>query len=369
MKIKHTGLIFLMSLFCAVLYAQQDKSASNNEPLRLGIVGLSHAHLWEVISRLDRGDFEVVGIAEKNTALWNNKALKEKVASDLFFEDLDEMLAKTKPQAVIVYESIYDHLRVVEACAKYGVHVMVEKPLSTNVKDAKRMLDLAKENNIFLLTNYETTWYPTIHKAYDMIQDGFVGNLSRINIYDGHGGPIEIGCGPEFTDWLTDPVLNGGGAVIDFGCYGANISTWIMKGQKPLSVYAVLKQQKPAIYPKVDDDATIVIEYPKVTVIAMASWNWPISRKDMHIYGDKNYIYQDDKTSMRIHRDDKETRLEVPEMTAPYNDAFLYLKAVVNGDISVKPDDLSSPENNLTVVEILEAAIESSKTGKVIKLQ
>ncbi len=369
MKIKNIGFIFLISLFSMTLFAQQEKAAIDNQPLRLGIVGLSHAHLWEVISRLDRNDFVVVGVAEKNTALWDNKALKAKVASDLFFQDLDEMLVKTKPQAVIVYESIYDHLRVVETCAKYGVHVMVEKPLSTNVKDAKRMLDLAKKNNIYLLTNYETTWYQTIHRAYDMIQDGLVGNLSRINIYDGHGGPIEIGCSPQFTSWLTDPKLNGGGAVIDFGCYGANIATWMMKGQKPISVYAVLKQQKPAIYPKVDDDATIVIEYPKVTVIAMASWNWAISRKDMHIYGDKGYIYQDNKNSMRVYHDNEERLLFVPEMNPPYNDAFLYLKAVVNGQITVKPDDLSASENNLTVVEILEAAIKSSKTGKVVKLQ
>jgi len=343
--------------------------AQDNKPLRLGVAGLSHGHLWEVLSRLDRGDFEVVGVAEKNTLLWNNKMLKEKVKEELFFQDLNEMLDKTKPEAVIVYESIYDHLRVVEACAPRGIHVMVEKPLATTVAQARQIETLARKYNIMVLTNYETTWYAANHKAYSMVKDDkFVGNISRINVYDGHGGPVEIGCGPEFLEWLTDPVKNGGGAVIDFGCYGANLSTWLMGGQKPASVFATLKHQKPAIYPHVDDDATIVLEYPNTTTIIMASWNWPISRKDMHIYGNKGYIYQDNANDMRVYNGDKETKLVAEKLAEPYNDSFYYLKAAVRGDIVVKPTDLSSLENNLIVVEILEAAIESNKTGKAIKL-
>ena len=356
-------------MLCAFTFLTLTAKGQDGEPLRLAVAGVSHGHLWEVISRLDRGDFKIVGVAEKDDYLREHNGLRDKLDPNLFYADLGEMLDKTHPEAVIVYEPIHDHLRVVEACAPRGIHVMVEKPLAVNNEHATRMASLAREKNILLLTNYETTWYNTNHEAFRLIDSGAIGKIDRINVYDGHQGPFEINCGKEFTDWLTDPVLNGGGAVIDFGCYGANISTWMMKGQKPLSVYAVLKQQKPNVYPKVDDDATIVIEYPKVTVVAMASWNWPISRKDMHIYGDKSYIYQDNKTSMRIYQDEKETRLDIPEMAAPYNDAFLYLKAVVNGDISVKPDDLSAPENNLTVVEILEAAIESSKTGKAVKLQ
>ena len=119
-------------------------SAQNDKPLRLAVAGLSHGHLWEVLSRLDRGDFEVVGIAEKDTSLWNNKTLRAKVDKSKFFENLDEMLDKTKPEAVIVYESIYDHLRVIEACAPRGIHVMVEKPLATTTEQAKRIAGLAK---------------------------------------------------------------------------------------------------------------------------------------------------------------------------------------------------------------------------------
>lgn len=363
---KRIQIVFLMILSSFSIISQ----AQNDKPLRLGVVGLSHGHLWEVLSRLDRGDFEVVGVAEKNTQLWNNKLLKAKVADNLFFQDLNDMLDKTKPEAVIVYESIYDHLRVVEACAPRGIHVMVEKPLATTVEQAQRIAELAKKYNIMVLTNYETTWYPANHKAYELINnEQSVGKLSRINVYDGHGGPVEIGCSPEFLEWLTDPVKNGGGAVVDFGCYGANLSTWLMAGQKPVSVFATLKHQKPDVYPNVDDDATIVLEYPDVTTIIMASWNWPMGRKDMHIYGNKGYIYQDNAKDMRIGAGEKEAKVIAEKLPEPYNDSFYYLKAAVRGNIEVKPTDLSSLENNLVVVEILEAAIKSNSTGEVIKLK
>lgn len=354
----------------AVFFFSVSLRAEDKVPLRLGIAGLSHSHLHEVLVRLDRGDFQIVGIAEKDAALRKKSPLAEKVASSLFYEDLEEMLDKTHPEAVIVYEPIYDHLRVVEACAPRGIHVMVEKPLAVSMKHANRMAKLARENNILLLTNYETTWYNTNHEAYDLIKkQKSIGDITRMEVYDGHQGPVEIKCSKEFLRWLTDPVLNGGGAVTDFGCYGANLATWFFDNQKPVSVYAVLKHQKPHIYPKVDDDATILLEYPSATVQIMGSWNWPMNRKDMHIYGAKGYIYQDTPVKMRVYTDGKEKSVTPSDLKAPYNDPFCFLKAAVRKEIQVTPDNLSSLENNLIVVEILESAVKSAKSGKSVHLK
>lgn len=358
--------IIALSLFFIPLFV----NAQSGKPLRLGVAGVSHGHLHEVIVRMDRGDFEVVGVSEPDAELRANNGLSKKLPASCFYADLGEMLDKAKPEVVVAYGSIYDHLAVVEACAPRGIHVMVEKPLAVNMEHANRMANLARKNKILLLTNYETTWYDTNHEAYRLIKENdAIGKITRMNVYDGHQGPFEIGCGKAFTDWLTDPKLNGGGAVIDFGCYGANLATWLMDGQKPVSVYAILNHQKPDKYPNVDDDATIVAEYPDATVQIMGSWNWPINRKDMHIYGSKGYIYQDTPTHMRVYKDKKETQWQSPKLQAPYNDSFYYLKAAVRGDIQVAPTDLSSLENNLIVVEILESAIKSAKSGKAIRLQ
>ncbi|MDF9829780.1 Gfo/Idh/MocA family oxidoreductase [Parabacteroides sp. PF5-6] len=363
-RIFYSLILSVYIAFSSVAFAQKKE-----QPLRIAVAGVSHGHLWDVVSRIDRGDFVVVGVSEADDQIRVNNGLYKKLDISLFYASLEEMLDKTQPEVAVAYGSIYDHLAVVEACAPRGIHVMVEKPLVVSLDHAQRMAELADKHQIKIITNYETTWYPTNHEAKWMIDSGLIGEITRINVYDGHQGPFEIGCGKEFTDWLTDPVLNGGGAVIDFGCYGANLATWLMNGQRPVSVYAVLKQQKPHLYPKVDDDATIVVEYPNATVQIMASWNWPINRKDMHIYGSKGYIYQDTKEKMRLYTNKKETNPVPVALEAPYNDVFYYLKAVVREEIEMKPYDLSALDNNLIVVEILQAAIQSHKTGEVIRFK
>jgi len=113
------------------------------------------------------------------------------------------------------------------------------------------------------LTNFETSWYPTTDKTHSLTRDtAFMCKIRKVVVHDGHEGPREIGVSSEFFDWLTDPVQNGGGALMDFGCYGANLMTYLMNGEMPISVTAITSQFKPHIYPKVDDEATIVLAYP-----------------------------------------------------------------------------------------------------------
>ena len=342
-----------------------------DKPLRLAVAGVTHGHLWEVIRRIPRGEFEIVGVWEPDSKYLSNNGLKGKVADDRFYADLGTMLDETQPEAVVAYGSIAQHMQVVEECAPRHIAVMVEKPLATTTKQAHRMMELARKYNFLVLTNYETSWYNTNHEAKRLVDDKAIGNVERINVYDGHNGPIEIGCGKEFTDWLTDPVLNGGGAVIDFGCYGANLATWLLGGKKPESVQAVLQHNKPDKYPKVDDDATILLRYPGTTVQIMGSWCWPMNRKDMYVYGSQGYLYQRNATQMDVQRgiNAKAEAVTPQPLQAPYDDSFRYLRAAVRGYIDVKPTDLASIENNVTVVEILNAAIESDKKGKTIKMK
>jgi len=148
---------------------------------------------------------------------------------------------------------------------------------------------LARKYNIQLLTNYETTWYATNHRTYQMVHgDQAIGEIRKIVVHDGHEGPKKIGVNDEFLEWLTDPVQNGGGAIIDFGCYGANLITWLKRGEKPESVTAITQQFQPKDYPKVDDEATILLTYPGTQGVIQASWNWPVARKDMAM-GEAHY--------------------------------------------------------------------------------
>jgi predicted dehydrogenase len=241
------------------------------------------------------------------------------------------------------------------------------------MKHAKRMAELAEKHHIFLLTDYETSWYPTTAKSLKMVNDeNFVGKLRKVVIHDGHEGPKEIGCDKVFLDWLTDPVLNGGGAIVDFGCYGANLMTALTNGEKALSVIAVTRQFKPDIYPKVDDEATIIISYPESQCIIQASWNWPFGRKDIEIYGETGYIFAENRTDMKIRGKDmssvKQEKITSKDVVVD-EDPFNYFADVIHQKITMPDYGLYSLKNNIEVVRILDAARESAKTGKTVILK
>ena len=365
--------ILIVIMFFLIAIPKTEAQSSTQKPIRLAISGMTHGHIAFILGRKDKGDFQLVGIYEPNAELSQRLSLKYNFDPKLVYSNLETMIDHVKPQAVVAFGSIFEHMATVEACAPRGIHVMVEKPLATNNEHAKRMVELAEKYHIHLLTDYETSWYPTTVKSFQLVNDSnYVGNIRKVVIHDGHQGPKEIGCEKEFLDWLTDPVQNGGGAMVDFGCYGANLMTYLMKGEEPVSVTAVTRQFKPEVYRKVDDEATIIVSYPKAQCIIQASWNWPFGRKDMEIYGDSGYLVAVNNNTMRLRKEPMQIE-QIKQITskdvAVYEDPFSYFADVINGKITMAKYDPYSLTNNETVVKILDAARESAKTGKTVILK
>lgn len=358
-----------VAVACSVSVVAQ--AQDGKPPVRVAVVGLSHDHAYGFFPSLrGRSDVELVGVVETNRALIATYTQRYQFGTNLFFASLDELFAKTKVQLVAAFSSTFEHRAIVERCATEHVDVMVEKPLAVNMEHARAIEAAAKRGNIQVFVNYETTWYPANHAAYAMVCDRKeIGEIRKLVIHDGHRGPQEIGCSEHFLAWLTDPVLNGGGALNDFGCYGANLATWLMDGQRPLSVMAVTQRIKPDVYPKVEDEATIVVTYPQAQAIFQASWNWAIDRKDMEIYGSTGQVFvpRSNLVRARLTRESKETEITPPPLTGPNADAISYLVAVARKEIV--PSGLSSLSVNMTVVEILDAAHESARTGRRVDLK
>ncbi len=340
-----------------------------DSPLRIGVIGLVHTHVHWILGREEQGDIEIVGIVEPNRTLAEEYSLRHGYSMDIVFDTMEEMVAKTRPQAVTAFNTIYGHLEVVQYCAPRGIHVMVEKPLAVSWEHAEQMIKLANEHKIHLLTNYETSWYGSNYEAYRRIyEEKAIGDIRKIVFHTGHPGPVEIGCNPEFLEWLTDPKLNGGGALTDFGCYGANISTWLMKGVVPLTVSCTVQQLKPLLYPKVEDEATIILTYPKAQVIIQASWNWPHNVKDMEVYGNKGFIICKNGTDMIQFngKTQEQHAFEAPGLPSGLHDPFALLHQVVLKGHQLPEYDLSGWQNNKIVMQILHAARHSAETGETI---
>jgi predicted dehydrogenase len=334
--------------------------------LRVGVAGLTHDHVHNIMNQYKKGEVMIIGIAEADPQLVQRYKNTYHLPDSLFFKSLPELLEHTHPDAVLAYNAISEHLDVVERCAPKGISVMVEKPLATTVKDAESIAALAARYHIQVLTNYETTWYDTNQQIYEMVNNQHaIGDTRKMIVHDGHQGPKEIGCSPDFLKWLTDPIKNGGGAIRDFGCYGANLMTWLMQGKAPIAVTAVTHHIKPAVYPKVDDDAVILLDYADATGIIEASWNWPFSIKDWEVFGTTGYLHALNPEILRERT--KRSYDSIPVHPAIYRDNLSYLADVLHGKIT-PGNDLSSLPNNLIVVRILDAASRSAKEGRRIAL-
>jgi predicted dehydrogenase len=359
-----------VAALCTLAIAPASLHAAD-KPVRVAIVGLVHGHVQGLFGPLSQNhNVELVAIAEPDTALSKRYAARFHLDPKLFYTDTETMLEQQHPDAVLVYTTIQDHRKVIELAARHGVSSMVEKPLTTTLSDAIAIRAAAREHHVQVLVNYETTWYPSNEEAYKEVEQGKLGEIRKVVVHDGHEGPKEIGVGPEWLPWLTDPVKNGAGALFDFGCYGADLMTLLMHGQAPLSVTTVAQTDKPAIYPHVDDDATAILRYPKAQAVLMPSWDWSFARKDMEVYGVNGYAITvaSDHLRVRYHGQESESVITAPALPNGHQDSIDYLVGVMRGE--TKPaGDLSSLDTNMVVMQILTAARESAQTGRTVELK
>jgi len=361
----------LMALLAAanVIEAQ---SASGTAKTRLAVVGLDHDHVWSLLKDIaGEPSAELVAIAESDAALVS-RAQKEVPASVKFYADYVAMLDEAKPEAVIVATANDRHLEILRQCAKRHIHYSTEKPMATNAADAREMERLAQEANIKLMVNYWNAWVAPSHDLFHRVRAGEVGSIQKIIVQYGHRGPKEIGVSQQFASWLYDPVKNGGGAIMDFGCYGAELSLWL-KG-RPTRVYATTRKMKVEQNNKVDDDATIVLEYPDATAIIEASWDWPYTKDLVEVFGPKGSLlarhntlqYRSaDARGPNVAPDGENVTLDaLPKETS--NPISYFVDCIRNN----KPiEDPVSARLNVQVMEILDAARESARTGKPQELR
>jgi predicted dehydrogenase len=344
--------------------------APKDGKVRLAIVGLNHDHVWGILKDIaEEPKSELVAIAETDPVLVSTA--KGRVPATLkFYEDFVKMLDEAKPDAVIATTENSRHLEILKECAKRHVHFSTEKPMAISGADAREMEHLAQTSGIKLMVNYWNAWAPSTPALFQRARAGEVGPVQKIVVEYGHAGPKEIGVSEQFANWLYDPDKNGGGAIVDFGCYGAEWALWL-KG-RPIRVYATAKKLKTAQNNRVDDDATIVLDYPDGTAILEASWDWPYGMDRVKVFGPKGSILATGKELLvRGVKDDPKSGLEgravevQPLAREKSNPVSYFVDCILQN----KPiEDPVSVRLNVQVVEILDAARASLRTGRAQEL-
>jgi glucose-fructose oxidoreductase len=373
MTIRHLRCGFVLAATLLASFAGRasaQTAASSGQPVRVAIIGLEHGHVGGFLHQFpNQHEAELVGIVDPHADLRAKYEQQFHLDHGLFYATLNELLAHQHPQALLVYTSVGEHRHVIEEAAAHRLDVMVEKPLTLSLDDALAIRKLARADHIRVLVNYETTWYSSNNAVYKLVQEGRLGEIRKVIVRDGHQGPKEIHVQPEFLEWLTDPAQNGAGALYDFGCYGADLMTWFMHGQAPISVTAVAQTDKPDIYPHVDDDATIILRYPHAQAVLLPSWDWTFGVKNMEVYGTKAYVIAANPNHIveRMSESSPAVALTTPPLPSPQDTSLHYLAAVERGQLQ-PDDDLTSLDTNVIVMQILDAARQSARTGKTVTL-
>jgi predicted dehydrogenase len=332
---------------------------------RIAIVGLVHSHAWGHLRNIARmADVELVAIAEPIGDL--REAAARDAPGVAMYDDYRKMLDEKKPEAVWSFVENDRHLEVTRECALRGIHVIFEKPMAATYNEARQMLALARKHNIKLMVNYQMAWWPTNYTAYSLAQAGALGKVWRVRTIIGHGGPAPSNPADKraqhFWAWLNDE-RRGGGALMDFTCYGAVWLRWYLG--MPKAVYATTTHTRPDVY-KTNTNASVLATFADNGVgIIEGSWDLPRGFQDLEVFGSKGSVYVDrNRVETIIGR---ETKLVPPEPLAEERrEPVSYFISRIRGDKPI--EGMVSPEFNVDVMAIVDAARRSARSGRPVNL-
>lgn len=240
--------------------------------IRLGFIGCEHDYAWVVARhirtlKLADADVELVAAAEPSDSL--RQRLMSQIPIPRSYADWRQMLDQERFDAIVVATDNLSHPEVCVACAERGIDTIFDKPMAATYAGALAMFNAARKYGVRIMSDYPHAWYPGFRMAADLIRDGWIGDVFEIQYRVCNKGPAEIGCEPAFTNWLFDE-SRGGGAFLDYTCYGANVTRWYL-GANPTDVVALGGTWcKPGM--SVEDNAVLLMRYPKGFSYARSSW-------------------------------------------------------------------------------------------------
>jgi len=347
-------------------------SAGQPAKTRVAIVGLDHDHVWELLHYIAaEPEAELVAIADAHPDLVD-KAKAQVSGSVKFFPGYVEMLDQAKPEAVFITTENDKHLEILRECSKRHINVSTEKPMATNAADALTMEQLGENSGIKLMVNYWNAWTASTQEMHRRVQSDELGTIKKILVQYGHQGPKEIGISKEFGDWLYNPTKNGGGAIMDFGCYGAEMAL-LLRG-RPMRVYATARKLKTDQRNRVDDDATILLDYPDATAVIEASWDWSYGMDRTYVFGTKGSLlstrtdlFQRTASAPAPSTTPDGEHLTLASVPHEMSNPIAYMIDCIRNNKPVA--DPLSAKMNVQVMEIVDAARESARTGKPVDLR
>lgn len=339
-------------------------------PIRVGVLGLTHDHVWsnvDILAKLPGA--ELVGAAEPNLEL--REKFGSRYGEKVIVVDYDALLSGQHDlQAVFIYADNRTTAELGARAASLGLHILIEKPMAANLALADRLATAASRAGVHLLINWPHNWNPKLREAYRLTTAGAVGDVFKLRYSGGHAGPREIGCSPIFCDWLYDPLRNGAGALVDQGGYSATVCRWFLgQPDQVVAMGGCLTKDDPTNL----DNAVILLRYPKAIGVAETSWSWVggLPTAGPVVYGTEGTLVahggRDPAGVTLITRGQSEPQqIDAPPLPEGQRNAPEYFISSIQADRPI--EGLVSPTISRDAQEILEAALLSIRTGQEIAL-
>ncbi len=329
---------------------------------RLGVAGLSHDHLWGELKRWEQmGNVAIVAGGDDEPQLLEQ--LRREHGVSRLYNSWQEMIEKEDLDLVQAAGGNSEGADIVEAVAARGLHVVSEKPMAATLAQAERMLAAAQKAGTRLLINWPTAWSAGWQELERRVLAGEIGQVHYTRYRSAHSGPIAIGCSPSFVRDLTDPQINGAGALMDYCCYGADLAARLLGLPQTVTGLRGFFGTEPA-YAASDDNALIIAQYPHAFGVCEASWTQPVDYAGTNpvVYGSEGSIglYHG---KVLIQRPGKpEEILDPPTTRPPYRSAPEYLLSCLQAGRPI--EGFCSPEVSRDAQMILEAGLRAADTGR-----
>jgi predicted dehydrogenase len=343
--------------------------------LSVGVLGLSHDHVWGNLAAIAAGELgRVVAAADPDPRL--RERLRSTHAGVDALASHEALLDRKDLDAVLVFADNRSSVELGIRALERGLPVMVEKPMAADLAGAEAMLAASRAAGQPLMVNWPTAWRPAIRHGLTLVRSGVVGLPVQLSHRGGHAGPREFGCSPQFCDWLYDPARNGGGALADYCGYGAILCHTIL-GQ-PAAVTAVSARLRKEDLPA-EDNAIVILRYPRALAVLEASWTQIGGEPGfgMILYGDAGtvLVHQPRLTregqrvaagQVQLVTRDGSQWIDPPPLPPDQQDGPTYFLSCVRDGRPV--EGLCAPEVGRDVQEILGLALRSATLGREVPL-
>ena len=324
----------------------------------IGTGGISDFHL----KNYQACGYRIVALSNRTPA--KADTMRDKFYSDAtIHQDYREIIERDDVEVVDVTPHPADRLPILFDCLQAGKHVLSQKPFVLDLKEGKKLVDLADEKGLKLAVNQNGRWAPHFSYLRNAISSGLIGEVTSID-FSLQWDQTWVQGIPSFEE-MDHLVL------FDFAVHWFDLASCLMTGQTPEKVYASAVRHSAQVY-KPPALASAIIDYPNAQVRMSFNAHCTLGEEDVTtVVGTKGTLRSrgrglNDQPMMEVHLEDGS--VEVPLQGSWFESGFQGTMGELLCAIEDDREPSHGARDNLRSLELCFAALKSADSGQTVKL-